>query len=95
METSKYQRTARVRMARENAHVEHSGILEGLAIYRHPLIPGDGLTFFVDVFEISIKPTPRRWTGKFAEWRFGVANQMFEESGGEGEEQGGKNSERK
>ena len=53
------------------------------------------MTSFEDVFGVSIEPTPGRWAGKFPERRFGVANQVFEESEDEDEERSDKDAERK
>jgi hypothetical protein len=79
----------------EEAHIEHSWILESLAIGRHPLIPRDGLASFEDLFDISVEPTFGRWSREFPEWRPSAANLRFDESEDESEERGCKKPERK
>jgi hypothetical protein len=49
-------------------YVEHERVLESLAIGRDPLIPCDGLAFFEDVHDVSIKPTLGGRSRKFPEW---------------------------
>ena len=78
------------RILGEKAYVERGWILEGLAIGCHPLVPGDGLASFEDVFEVAIEPTLRRRARESPEWRFGVANLVFDEGEDEEDEKGGK-----
>jgi hypothetical protein len=86
----KHQLGTNLRILGEEAYVEHGRILESLAVGRHPLIQCDGLAFFEDIFDATIEPTMRRRTGKIPEWRFGVANLVFEEDEEEDGERGRK-----
>ena len=80
---------------REEPYVEDGGILKGLAIDRHPLIPCEGLTSLKDVRGVTVKPTARWRAGKSVKWRFGVTDLVFEEGVDEVEERGEENHERK
>ena len=79
----------------EEAHIEHIPVQEGPAIGRHPLIPCDGLASLKDLFDVSIEPTLRRWSGKLSEGRLGDADLMFGESEDEDEERYHKERDRK
>ena len=63
----------------EGVYVEHGRILEGFSIGGRPLIPGDGLTLFEDLPDISIQPALRLGSGKFPEGRSIAANPIFDE----------------
>ena len=60
-------------------HVEHDRVLEGFAIGGHPLIPGDCLTLFEDLFDISVQPALGFRSGEVPEGRSRVANPVFDE----------------
>ena len=68
---------------------------EGLAIYRHPLVPSDGPTPLDDFFGVSIQPASRPRSRELSEGRLEVANLVFDEFGYKDEERSRKKGERK
>ena len=76
-------------------YVENVRVPEGLAIGRHPLIPRDELTLFVDFFEVSIQPALGRRSREFSEGRSVVADLVFDECGHKDEERSRKEGEGK
>ena len=67
---------------------------EGLAIYRHPLVPRDGPTPFDDFFGISIQPAMRPRSRELSEGRLEVSNLVFDEYGHKDEERNRRKGER-
>ena len=63
----------------EGIYVKHDRVLESLAIGGHPRIPGDGVTLFEDLFDISVQPALRLRSGEVPERRSKVANPVFDE----------------
>ena len=74
-------------------YVEHDWVLESFAIGRHPLIPGDGLSLFDNLFDISVQPASGLGSGEVSERRSRVANAIFGEGVDEDYEGGGKKRE--
>jgi hypothetical protein len=79
----------------EREYVEHDRVLESFAIDGHPLIPGDGLIPFEDLFGVSIQPALRLWPGEVPEGRSRVANPVFDEGVGKDYEGSGEKREGK
>ena len=79
----------------EEIYVEHDWILESFAIGGHPLIPGNGVTPFENLFDISVQPASRLRSGEVPEGRSKVANPVFDEGVDKDYERCGEERERK
>lgn len=69
-------------------HVEHSRILESLAISRDPLVPSDRLAFLIDFFEVPVEPTLRWGSRELPEGRSGTVESRLGEEEDKSEERG-------
>ena len=76
-------------------YVEPDRVTEGLAIYRHPLVPRDGPTPVNHFFGASIEPATRPRSRELSEGRLGVANLVPDECGRKDEGRSRKKDERK
>jgi len=75
-------------------YVEHFRVSESLAIGRHPLIPGDGLTPFEYFFDASIQPALGLRSRESSEGGSRVADLVFDKRGHKDEERSRKKGER-